>query len=170
MPSEYACRPRRSSLPSPSYEKLGVGDGQACDVVRVERDPPEAFGLLPDQAGDPRAWALGADGFHQHRLAEQRACQDLSFVDSGVSTHRELHANTGISRVLDHDVDIALGQLWIGLDDFVRRHAMSKEAHNMLDSEASTLHDRLYRQESLDSPQYEERGQSLAPNCSRQAH
>ena len=48
-----------------------------------------------------------------------------------------------VRRVLDDGVDVGERQIGIGRDDVVVRHPMGKETQNMVDSEASTLHDRF---------------------------
>ena len=69
-----------------------VGDRQARYVVRRQGDAAEPLRPQPDQAREPGVRAVRADGFDPHRLAEQRAGENLSFVYGSVAAHRPIPA------------------------------------------------------------------------------
>ena len=68
------------------------GDGldypEKMYFLRAERDPPEVLRAATDQAEHPSAGAGVTDCFNLHRLAEQRAEQELSFADRRTIRHR----------------------------------------------------------------------------------
>lgn len=66
----------------------GVGDCQAGDVIRGERDSAESFRPLTDEARNPDIEPVCANGLNLHRFAEQGSGQDLPFADGYFNSQR----------------------------------------------------------------------------------
>ena len=72
-------------LPVAVESGLRVQDGQRLDVLGRQRDVAESLRLRADQSRDPGSVPRRADGLDAHRLAEQRAFEDLADMDGEVS-------------------------------------------------------------------------------------
>ena len=74
----------------PSVSVVGeyrLSDGQICDVVRCQRDSAESLRAYSDQADVPGVETVRTYGFHPHRFAELRPCQNLPFAQCALVVH-----------------------------------------------------------------------------------
>ena len=92
-PSQGVNRPHQRGLIAPPFSRSvavvgegGIGDGQVGEVERGQRDAAKLLRLEADEARDPGVGSVGTNALHPHRLAEQRAGEDLSFMDGSVAT------------------------------------------------------------------------------------
>ncbi len=76
-------------LPVAAVVERRVQDGELLDVRRVQRYSTEPFAVHAYQTGDPGSRTIGAHGFHPHRLAEERAGDNLSLADGVLFAHSD---------------------------------------------------------------------------------
>ena len=67
-----------------------VPSSENCEALHVltgEGYLAKSFGLRPNETDYPARRTIRLDGLHPHGLIEERACQDLAFLDGKVCTH-----------------------------------------------------------------------------------